>query len=155
MKRKWNSSNPLYRYVMSKKKSKSRATRSVTTGTTMARRRSFRRRASAFGRKTYRSARKSGTNTNLLMTVGASMLYGAGREKLSSLTAQYLPSIAGAYTDEVALGALGWYMSKKGGIIGALGKSALIIESARVGSSIGGQLFNSSMTTTANSNFYV
>lgn len=151
MKKKWNASNPLYRYVM-RKKSKSRAKRSATTGTRkMARRKSFRRRVG----KVYRSARKSGSTTNLLMTVGASMLYGAGRSKLSALTSQYLPSFAGQYTDEVALGLLGWYVSKKGGVLGALGKSALIIESASIGNQLGSSLFNSPMTKTANNNYYV
>jgi len=97
------------------------------------------------------SGRKSAASSNLLLVVGASMAYGGIRSKLSALTSQYLPAFAGQYTDEVALGALGWYLSKKGGIIGQLGKSALIIESA----SVGNQLmtgFNS--TPSSNNNFY-
>ena len=149
-KRMWNSSNPLYRYVMARK-SKSRAKSSVTNITTMARKNRSRR---LFGRRAGRRASRSSTNSNLLMTVGASMLYGAGRAKLSDMTQQYLPRFAGQYTDEVVLGVAGWYLSKKGGIIGQIGKSALIIESA----SIGNQLVSGMLTVsapTANTQYYV
>ena len=136
-KRAWNMSNPLYRYLQSKK-SKSRSTKRISKVTTMARKR--------FSRK-----RGSSSNSSLLLTVGAAMAYGGVRSKLSSMTSQYLPAFAGQYTDEVALGALGWYLSKKGGIIGALGKSALIIESA----SVGNQLIGGMMGTTTSSTSYV
>lgn len=139
-KKAWNSTNPLYRYLQSKK-SKSRRVKS--SGGTMAKRR-------------YAKKRSSSTNSNLLLTVGASMLYGGVRSKLSSLTSQYLPAFAGQYTDEVALGALGWYLSKKGGVIGQIGKSALIIESASVGNQlIGGMLNSTAVTTSTSSKFYV
>lgn len=136
-KRAWNNTNPLYRYLQSKKKSSSRRRKSSGVKTMAKRKR--------FGRKSVNS------NSNLLMVVGASMLYGAGRSKLSAITSQYLPAFAGQYTDEVALGALGWYLSKKGGIIGQLGKSALIIESA----SVGNQLMSGFGSTTSSNNFYV
>jgi len=125
-----------------------------TQGTRMARRKGNRRRVSAFGRKTYRSARRSGSNTNLLMTVGASMPYGAGRQKLSDMTQSYLPRFAGQYTDEVVFGVAGWYLSKKPGIIGALGKSALIIESASIGNQLVAGMSTSSTAATPN-NYYV
>lgn len=135
-KRAWNMSNPLYRYLQSKK-SKSR--RSTSRSNTMAKRKRYSRRA-------------SGASTGgLLMTVGASMLYGVARSKLSAVTSQYLPQFAGTYTDELVLGGLGWYLSKKGGLIGAVGKSALIIESARVGDSLGSSMFGGSVTTSATS----
>ena len=126
-----------------RKKSKSRASRSVTTGnTTMAR-----RKRRSFGRRFVRSARKSGSNANLMTVVGASMLYGAGRAKLSALTQQYLPAFAGQYTDEVVLGLAGWYLSKKGGMIGALGRSALIIESASIGNQLASGFMSPSSTS--------
>lgn len=82
------------------------------------------------------------------------MLYGGARAKLSDMTAQYLPRFAGQYTDEVALGLAGWYLSKKGGLIGQLGKSALIIESASVGNQlIGGYLGNSTQSISAATNY--
>lgn len=127
-KKAWNSTNPLYRYLQSKK-SKSRKVKSFSEVRTMAKRKSFRR------------SRGSISNSSLLMTVGSAMLYGAARNKLNSLTAQYLPAFAGQYTDEVVLGAAGWYLSKKGGIIGQIGKAALIIESASVGNQLAGNLF--------------
>jgi len=139
-KRAWNSSNPLYRYLQKKK---------AGTTTTMAKRRFRRASVRRFGR---RSKRVGSSNGSLLMTVGASALYGFGRSKLSALTAQYIPAFAGQYTDEVVLGTLGWYMSKKGGMIGALGKSALIIESASIGNQLGSSLMGT--TTATNSNYY-
>lgn len=140
-KRAWNNSNPLYRYLKNKK--------ARTANTTMARKRS---RRGSFSRRVAR--RSSGrSNGSLLMTVGASALYGFGRSKLSALSAQYIPSFAGQYTDEVVLGTLGWYLSKKGGMIGALGKSALIIESASIGNQLGSSLMGTS--TVNNSQFYV
>lgn len=134
-KRAWNSSNPLYRYLQNKKKSGQQ--------TTMARRRTFRR------AKASRRVSRSGTSS-MLMTVGASALYGFGRSKLSALTQQYIPNVFGQYTDEVVLGLAGWYLSKKGGIIGALGKSALIIESASIGNQLGSQIMSSETTTASN-----
>lgn len=96
--------------------------------------------------KKTRSKKKYSSNSNLLMVVGASMLYGAGRAKLSQLTQQYIPSFAGQYTDEVVLGLLGWYLSKKGGMIGAVGKSALIIESASVGNQLIAPMLNNAIS---------
>lgn len=133
-KRAWNNSNPLYRYLQSKK-AKSRRTyiRSASVST-MARKKSYRR--------------KSSSNSSLMVTVGSAMAYGALRSKLSQMTSQYLPSFAGQYTDEVALGLLGWYASKKGGIVGALGKSALIIESASVGNQLASGFMSGSVQVT-------
>lgn len=139
-KRAWNNSNPLYRYLQKKK---------AGTTTTMARRRFGRVKSRRFARRS-NSGRAS--NGSLLMTVGASALYGFGRSKLSALTAQYIPSFAGQYTDEVVFGTLGWYLSKKGGMIGALGKSALIVESASIGNQLGSSLMGT--TTATNSNYY-
>jgi len=130
-KRAWNMSNPLYRYLQSKK---SKSSTSRTRVTTMA-------------RKTRSKRRASSSNGSLLMTVGSAMLYGAVRSKLSQVTAQYLPSFAGAYTDEVVLGALGWYLSKKGGMIGSVGKAALIIESASIGNQLGSSMLGTTAVT--------
>jgi hypothetical protein len=132
-KRAWNNSNPLYRYLQKKKSSSSRTITRSASVNSMARKKSYRR--------------KSSSNSSLLVTVGSAMAYGAFRSKLSQLTSQYLPSFAGQYTDEVALGLLGWYASKRGGVIGALGKSALIIESASVGNQLASGMMGSVQVT--------
>lgn len=99
------------------------------------------KRVTTMARKSRKTHSRKGNTSGLLVTVGSAMAYGIMRNKLSQITATYLPSFAGTYTDELVLGGLGWYLSKKGGVIGAVGKAALIIESASVGNQLGAMMF--------------
>lgn len=133
-KRAWNMSNPLYRYLHKRKSKSSRTAKASSAAVSKMAKRKFRRSSSA-------------STGSLLTVVGSAMLYGAVRAKLSQVTQQYLPSFAGQYTDEVVLGVAGWYLSKKGGMIGQLGKAALIIESASVGNQLAAGMMNSTVST--------
>ena len=80
----------------------------------------------------------------MLTTMLASAIYGAVRPKVEVMIAPYTSKIpfVGAYTDEVALGALGFALAKgkvpflKGSLAKSAGKAILIIEAARVGSGV-------------------
>lgn len=82
-----------------------------------------------------RSTRKK---DNLGATILLSGLYGAAREKLDSLAAPITEKIPlGAYSSEAVLGVAGYFAAKgkfgNNKMIKEFGKSALVVESARVG----------------------
>ncbi len=83
------------------------------------------------------------------------IIYGAVREKISNALTPITSKIPfGDIADEITLGAIGWFLSKRSGLIGSIGKTALVIESARIGEAmIDGSLFGSKTTKTTGSIF--
>ena len=125
----------------------------------MAKRR-FKRVKAAFTRFK-KSYRKQGTTANLMTTMLAAGVYGAARPKIEEVIAPYTSKIpfVGAYTDEVALGAVGYLLAKgkmpflKGKVARSAGQAILIIESARVGSGLSQGLMPTVGSNSNGSNF--
>jgi hypothetical protein len=69
--------------------------------------------------------------------------------------------VAGQYADEIVMGGLGYLLMKgkipllnKWSITRDIGKAALIIESARIGASLGGGLLSTTSTASGGSILY-
>lgn len=118
------------------------------------RRGSSRTSSRSFFRRKRGGSRGEGGNP-LGLILGAA-IYGAGREwtsqKLAPLT-RPIAGIAGQYADEVVMGGLGYLLMKgkipflgKFKLARDIGKAALIIESARIGSGVGGGLLQGATT---------
>ncbi len=100
-------------------------------------------------------SRKSGSSGgNVMMDIVApSAVYGAVRSKASSLITGIIGAPLGDYTDEVALGVLGWFAMKQGnGFIKNLGRAAITVESASLGANLGAPLLNQTISGVQNTN---
>lgn len=83
----------------------------------------------------------------LMGSVLPAAAYGIIRAPAVNMTAM-VPRFAGNYTDEVILGVAGYLLAKRGkGFIRNLGMSALIVESAALGSQVSGGFTGMSSTT--------
>jgi len=148
MKKKWNSSNPLYRY-MQKNKAKSRGK------TTMARRKSYRRSVSRGFSRAGRFARRSATTSNSLGSMVTPFVMGAvipTAVQMAKPLTDKLP--LGQYSDEAGLILGGMAIEKF--ISKSTGKTVKEIGFYELGKSLGSPLVNSmtsgmGMTSTANS----
>jgi hypothetical protein len=121
------------------------------------RRSSSSRRFGGFRKVSRRSGRSSFGGGDLAV-VGGAAVYGAAREwlseKLQPIT-QPVAGVAGGYADEVVLGIAGYLMSKgkipllnKVPMSRDIGRAALIIEAARIGSGVAGGVLSKQSTTT-------
>lgn len=145
MKKKWNISNPLYRY-MQKNKAKSRGK------TTMAKRRSYRRVASRGFARVKRYARRSTSTSNPLGSALLPFIMGAvipTAVQMAKPLTDKLP--LGQYSDEAGLILGGMAIEKF--ISKSTGKSVKEIGFYELGKSLGSPLVSNmagGMTTTAN-----
>lgn len=94
--------------------------------------------------KKHKTYHKRGGMDPLITTAVSAMAYGAMREKVSTYIQPFTSKIPvlGNYSDEVCLGVAGYLLAKgkvpylKGDMARGIGRAALIIESARVGSGL-------------------
>lgn len=110
------------------------------------------KRSSPFFRKARRSVSKSGSNANLMTIAMTSAAYGFGRPYLEKAIAPITSKIPlGGYADEVVLGVAGYFAAKgkfgNNKLIKSLGTSVLVIEAARIGSSVGTSAIGSSSSS--------
>ena len=117
-KRAWNNTNPLFRYLAKKKGKKS--VKTTTKVQTMAKKRRFGKRS--------KSRSSSSSNMSLMNIAGAGAIHGFARP----LAGNMLPSLFSfgpIDSDNVILGAAGYYAMKKGsGMIKVLGMLTLANE---------------------------
>jgi hypothetical protein len=124
-----------------------------------------RRTASRRGKSFFSRRRGGGSSKggDIAIILGAAV-YGAGRDwasnKLTPITTP-LVGVAGQYADEIVMGGLGYLLMKgkipllnKWSITRDIGKAALIIESARIGASLGGGLLSTTSTASGGSILY-
>jgi hypothetical protein len=89
-------------------------------------------------RKRKRSTRRKSMFSGVAGKVAGALLYGAIRSPVSNAL-KSVP-VVGGLSDEVALGAVSWYLSRKQGVVGQIGNAGLVIEASRLGSSLTGGL---------------
>jgi len=123
----------------------------------MAKKRFFKRRTARIGtRKAYRRSGKSSENV-LNLALGAA-IYGFGRPYLEKAIAPITDKIPlGGYADEVVLGTVGYFAAKgklgSNSMIKNIGKAMLVIEAARIGANVGGNII-SSTNSGSSTNWY-
>jgi len=107
----------------------------------MARKRSVSRARSRarFGIRTRSRGRSSGGSTDPLMgVIVPSAVYGAVRDKAGSMITGIIGTPLGEYTDEAALGFLGYLgMKNTSGFLKDMSRAALTVESASIGHMVG------------------
>lgn len=121
----------------------------------MARRKMGKRGSFRGGFKKFRKkVSTSGSTENLLITAGAAAVYGGLRQRIETWIAPVTSKVPlGGYSDEILLGTLGYFMAKgkipvvNGKVGKSIGKAVMIIEAARIGSGIAGQMFGGVQST--------
>jgi len=94
------------------------------------------RRVKTMARRRYKVTKKRGRSKGAGITpmkvALSSAAYGAFRDKLHS----FIPNVGIPYSDSVITGAIGYYLTKKGGMLKNVGFSMLAVESAAIGSTL-------------------
>jgi len=112
--------------------------------------------AKVFGKRA-RFSRKGKSGENIMMLALASAAYGFGRPYLEKLIAPVTEKLPlGGYADEIVLGTAGYFMAKgkisSNPMVKNVGKAMLVIEAARLGANVGGNLIaGTSSSSSSNS----
>ena len=81
--------------------------------------------------------RRRSTSTRAKLINTDAMIYGAFREKLSSMLDPVTSKIPfGSISDEIAMGGAMYFLTKQKGMIGKVARTGLIIENARIGEAL-------------------
>ncbi len=95
-------------------------------------RRFFKKKSRSYSGFKRRASRSSGSGTNTLNIAISAAAYGAFRNKIH----YYIPNTGLPYSDSLISGAVGYYLSKKGGWMKSAGIAILAVEAAAVGSTL-------------------
>ena len=109
----------------------------------------FRRKARRVFGKAKRYAKRAGVGGSKKLIQIDAIAYGALRPKIAGLIAPFTSALPfGSFADNLGMGLLAYFVSKRGGMLGQIATKGLVIENALIGGEVSSMVFGGSSSST-------